>query len=163
MQGAKPCATPLQAGVQLSKLDGSSLADHVLYRIIVGMLQYATIIRPDLTFAVNKVSQFFAQPSDIHWQVVKKNLRYIHGTLEYGLHFTTPTYLSLQGFCDADWAGNLDDRRSTTGFAVYLGLNIISWSSKKQSVVSRSSTEIEYRAMVAATAKITWIQALLKE
>jgi Reverse transcriptase (RNA-dependent DNA polymerase) len=163
MTGASSCASPMQSGLQLSKFDGAPISDPLLYRSIVGMLQYATITRPDLTFAVNKVSQFFSQPSDIHWQAVKHILRFIAGTLSLGLHFTKATDLHLQAFCDADWAGCPDDRRSTTGFAIFLGSNLGSWSSKKQSTVSRSSTEAEYRAMAVATAELMWLQTLLTE
>ncbi|KAJ3698372.1 hypothetical protein LUZ61_002077 [Rhynchospora tenuis] len=163
MIGAKPCKTPMQSGQQLSKFAGTVLSDPHQYRAIVGMLQYATITRPDLTFSVNKVSQFFAEPSDIHWQAVKRILRYIKGTLNLGLYFQPSNELSLHAFCDADWAGCPDDRRSTTGFAVFLGPNLISWSSKKQQTVSRSSTEAEYRSMACTTSELMWLQALLSE
>jgi hypothetical protein len=139
------------------------MSDPLLYRSIIGMLQYATITRPDLTFAVNKVSQFFSQPSDTHWQAVKLILRYIASTLSLGLHLTKAYDLHLQAFCDADWAGCPDDRCSTTGFAIFLGSNLVSWSSKKWSTVSRSSTEAKYRAMTVATAELMWLQTLLTE
>jgi hypothetical protein len=127
------------------------------------MMQYTTITRPDLTFPVNKVSQFFAQPTESHWQEVKRILRYIKGTLHYGLKILPSSDFNIIAFCDADWAGCPDDRRSTTGFAIFLGPNIISWSSKKQSTVSRSSTEVEYRAMAVTAAEVSWINALLEE
>jgi hypothetical protein len=127
------------------------------------MLQYATITRPYLTFAVNKISQFFAQPSDSHWQAMKRILQYVAGTLTLDLHLTKTHQLNLQAFCDADWASCPDDQRSTTGFAILLGPNLISWSSKKQTNVSRSSTEAEYRVMAITTVELMWIQALLCE
>ncbi|KAJ1698573.1 hypothetical protein LUZ63_007085 [Rhynchospora breviuscula] len=163
MVGAKPCQTPLQTGVQMSKLDGTPLSDPLMFRTIVGMLQYATITRPDLTFAVNKVSQFFSQPTDIHWQAVKRILRHVKGTLNLGLQIHKSDRLAIQAYCDADWAGDPDDRRSTSGFAVFLGPNLISWSSKKQCTVSRSSTEVEYRSMDVTAAEIMWIQSILTE
>jgi Reverse transcriptase (RNA-dependent DNA polymerase) len=159
MTGAKLCQIPLATGVQLSKFDGKPLADPTLYRTIVGMLQYATLTHPDLTYAVNKVSQFFAQPTDTHWQAVKRILRYIQGTIGCGLHLQHSTELPIQALCDADWAGCPDDRRSTAGFAVFLGPNIVSWSSKKQATVARSSTKTEYRAMAVTTTEVVWIQA----
>jgi hypothetical protein len=121
------------------------------------------VTRPDLTFAVNKASQFMFEPTDDHWQMVKRILRYIKGTLSLGLTFQPGSHLALHAYSDADWAGCPDDRRSTTGFAVYLGPNLISWSSKKQPTVSRSSTEAEYRSLAVTASELTWISSLLKE
>jgi Reverse transcriptase (RNA-dependent DNA polymerase) len=106
----KPCTTPMQSGVSVSKFSGSPLDNPQLYRSIIGALQYATITRPDLTFAVNKASQFMANPTDTHWQLVKRILRYVKGTLSHGLHFTSATNLALHAYCDVDWAGCPDDR-----------------------------------------------------
>jgi hypothetical protein len=124
MEGIKPCQTPMQVGLQLSKHTGTKLGDPHMYRSIVGALQYAAITRPDLTFVVNKSSQFMAEPTDDHWQLVKRILRYIKGILSHGLTFTSTSQLSLHAYCDADWTGCPDDRRSTTGFVVYLGVQI---------------------------------------
>ncbi|KAJ4769263.1 hypothetical protein LUZ62_053520 [Rhynchospora pubera] len=163
MQHAKSCTTPMQSGKQISKYAGVKLSDPQQYRSIVGALQYATITRPDLTFAVNKASQFMATPTEDHWQLVKRILRYIQGTLQYGLVLKSAQHLSLHGYCDADWAGDPDDRRSTTGFAIYLGPNLISWSSKKQATVSKSSTEAEYRSLAVIASEILWLTYLLSE
>jgi Reverse transcriptase (RNA-dependent DNA polymerase) len=163
MIGAKSCTTPMQYGLQLSKTNDIPLSDPHLYRTIVGALQYATITRSDLTFGVNKVSQFVANPTDIHWQAVKRILRYIAGTLHHGIQLQRCPHLSLNAYCDADWAGCPDDRRSTTGFAIYLRPNIVSWSSKKQATVSRSSTEAEYRSLAVTTSELLWLTSLLTE
>jgi Reverse transcriptase (RNA-dependent DNA polymerase) len=163
MLTAKPCSTPLQAGVQLSKMAGIPLEDPTQYRAILGALQYATFTRPDLTYSVNKVSQFFAQPTDVHWQALKRILRYVKGTLNMGLNLQPGSNLTLNAYCDADWVGCPDDRRSTTGYAVFLGPNLVSWSSKKQGIVSRSSTEAEYQSMTVTTAELMWLQSLLHD
>ena len=107
-----------------------------------------------------------ASPLESHWTAVKRILRYLQGALHSGLILypaSLNNHLSLRGFCDSDWASEPDDRRSTSGEAVFVGPNLVSWWSRKQKVVSRSSTEAEYRSLAAATANILWIQTLLQE
>ncbi|GKB75368.1 nucleotide-binding alpha-beta plait domain-containing protein [Tanacetum coccineum] len=111
-------------------------------RCVVGSLQYVTLSRPDIAFVVNKVCQYMHAPIENHWSVVKRILRYLHGTVEHG---------------------DSEDRRSTRGFAVYLGSNLISWTACKQCTVLRSSTEAEYKALVDTIVELTWLQALLHE
>jgi Reverse transcriptase (RNA-dependent DNA polymerase) len=163
MEGAKPVSTPMQSGLQLSKTQGDPFSDPHLYRSIVGALQYVTITRPEIAFAVNRLSLFMHSPTDTHWSAVKRLLRYLKGTTSFGLLLRPSSHLSLQVFSDADWAGSPDDRRSTTGYCVFLGDSLVSWSSKKQSTVARSSTEAEYRALAAAAAEVVWLQSLLQE
>ena len=112
-----------------------STDDSFRYRSVVGGLQYLTLTRPDISFAVNKVCQFLSQPTDAHWEAVKRILRYVKGTLHTGLKFRKADSTSISIFTDADWAGCPDDRRSTGGFAIFVGPNLISWSSKKQPTV----------------------------
>ncbi|RVW65725.1 Retrovirus-related Pol polyprotein from transposon RE1 [Vitis vinifera] len=133
------------------------------YRSVVGALQYVTLTRPDIAFAVNKACQFMQQPTTAHWLSVKRILRYLRGTMQDGLLFSPSSNLTIEGFTDADWGAHLDDRRSSSGYLVYLGGNLVSWSSTKQKVVSRSSAESEYRGLVFATVEIIWMQALLQE
>ena len=99
----------------------------------------------------------------MHWESVKRILRYVKGTLETGLSFRRSPSTVISIFTDADWAGDVDDRRSTSGFAVFIGPNLISWSSKKQPTVSRSSTEAEYKALANGAAEGIWVDTLLKE
>lgn len=101
-------------------------------------------------------------PKVSHFCAVKRLLRYVKGTLNHGLHLTSGS-LSLTAFTDADWAGDPMDRRSTSGFVVFLGSNPISWCAKKQPTVARSSTEAEYRAMTQTATDLVWIQHLLSE
>ncbi|XP_031285992.1 uncharacterized protein LOC116144682 [Pistacia vera] len=125
--------------------EGPLFSDPTLYRSLVGSLQYLTITRPDIAHAVNSVSQFLHAPTTDHLLTVKRILHYIKGTLHFGITFcssATPT--ALIAYSDADWAGCPDTRRSTSGYSIYLGGNLISWSVKKQPTVSRSSCESEF-------------------
>jgi hypothetical protein len=101
-------------------------------------------------------------PTTIHLAATKRILRYLRGTLFHGITFH-PSPLTLSAYTDADWAGDPDDRRSTSGYLVYLGSNPITWSAKKQPTISRSSTESEYKALAIASAELCWIRALLKD
>jgi hypothetical protein len=165
MSTCKPTPTPLCSSEKLSLHVGEKLGpqDATQYRSVVGALQYLTLTRPDLCFAVNKVCQFLHAPTIVHWAAVKRILRYVQGTLGLGLTFTKSSSMMVSAFSDADWAGCPDDRRSTGGFAVYLGSNLISWSARKQATVSRSSTEAEYKALANAAAEVMWVHKILCE
>lgn len=166
MSDSNSVATPMASTTKLNKTGSAAFSDPSHYRSIVGALQYATITRPEICYAVNKVCQFIAHPLDTHWLAVKRILRYLKGTISSGLLFTPASPAQpfcLQAYCDADWAANPDDRRSTSGSAVYLGPNLISWWSKKQTVVARSSAEAEYRSLAHTTAEVLWVQTLLTE
>ncbi|KAI5336526.1 hypothetical protein L3X38_015794 [Prunus dulcis] len=115
-------------------------------RRMVGGLQYLTLSRPDISFAVNQVCRFMHNPRTSHLQVVKRIFRYIKGMLKQGIIFHKSNDFTLRSFSDADWAGSVDDQRSTTGACIFLAPNLLTWIAKKQSTVSRSSTEAEYRA-----------------
>ncbi|RVW60939.1 Retrovirus-related Pol polyprotein from transposon RE1 [Vitis vinifera] len=163
MFDTKPAKTPSAVGKNLSKFDGDPMTDVTHYRSVVGALQYVTLTRPDIAFAVNKVCQFMQQPTTAHWLSVKRILRYLRGTMQDGLLLSPSSNLTIEGFKDADWDAHLDDRRNSSGYLVYLGGNSVSWSSTKQKVVSCSNAKSEYRGLVFATAEIVWMQALLQE
>lgn len=137
---AKSVPTPMISSLKLSKHGTDYLADPTFYRSIVGALQYATITRPEISFAVNKVCQFLAQPLESHWTAVKRILRYLKGSLSHGLLLqpaSTHLPITIKGFSDADWGADPDDRKSTSGSCIFLGPNLISWWSKKQTLVAR--------------------------
>ncbi|CAA0806920.1 cysteine-rich RLK (RECEPTOR-like protein kinase) 8 [Striga hermonthica] len=156
-------STPLDYDIRLTPLDGSLLEDPTLYRQLVGSLIYLTVTRPDIAHAVHIVSQFIAAPRTTHHSAVLHILRYVKGTLLHGLHFSTSSSLSLSGYSDADWAGDPTDRRSNTGYCFFLGDSLVSWRSKKQTLVSRSSAESEYRALADSTAELLWLRRLLAD
>ncbi|XP_022023458.1 uncharacterized mitochondrial protein AtMg00810-like [Helianthus annuus] len=143
--------------------DGTPFADPTLYRSLVGAIQYLTITRPDLSYAVNQACQHLHSPTETYFQLVKRILPYVKGTISHGLHYTQPTTSTILGYSDADWARCIETRRSTYGYSIFLGGNLVTWSAKKQPTVSRSSCKSEYRAMANAAAEIVWVTHLLKE
>uniref|UniRef100_A0A2N9IZW0 Integrase catalytic domain-containing protein n=1 Tax=Fagus sylvatica TaxID=28930 RepID=A0A2N9IZW0_FAGSY len=162
MMDSKPAKTPSCPNTRLSLHEGDPLPDPHAYRSLVGALHYLTFTRPDISFSIHQVCQYMSAPTTIHFAAAKRILRYLRGTLFHGIAFH-PGPLTLSAYTDADWAGDPDDRRSTSGYLVYLGSNPITWSAKKQPTVSRSSTESEYRALAIASAELCWIRALLKD
>ncbi|XP_028550241.1 uncharacterized protein LOC114579540 [Dendrobium catenatum] len=133
-----------------------------LYRKIAGALQYLSITRPDIAFAANQICQYMHAPTNYHFQLLKRLLRYIKGSLDYGLPIS-PGNLSLRTYEEADWASDSSDRKSVSGFCTYLGNTLISWSVKKQTTVAKSSTEAEYRSLSAAVSDVLWLRRLVQE
>jgi hypothetical protein len=163
MSDCKPATTPFLSGVKLEDEKDSPLADCTLYRQLVGSLLYLTHSRPDLSYVVGIVSRYMQEPHEIHWKAAKRILRYVQGTINYGIHYSTACTLDLIGYTDSDWAGDSIDRKSTSGYVLNLGSGPICWSSKKQSSIALSSTEAEYRGVVNATIHTIWLQNFLTE
>ncbi|KAE8710348.1 L-ascorbate oxidase-like protein [Hibiscus syriacus] len=131
---------------------------------VVGALLYLNHTRPDIAYCVNRVAQYMHTPCTQHWVAMKHILRYLCETLDYGLVFQkTGLGLYLVAFADVDWASNVDDHHSISGFCIFLGGNLVSWGSKRQWSISRSTTEAEYRALADVLADVIWIQALLTD
>ena len=124
-------ATPVDARTKLSATEGAALADPSKYRRLAGALQYLTLTRPDLAYAIQQVYLFMHGPHELHLALIKCILQYVKDSLSFGRHLGTGAIDQLTAYSDTDWAGCLDTRRSTSGFYVYLGDNLVSWSSKR--------------------------------
>nr|XP_020179221.1 uncharacterized mitochondrial protein AtMg00810-like [Aegilops tauschii subsp. strangulata] len=161
MTGCKPVSTPVDTHSKLSGDAGAPVDDPSDYRSIVGVLQYLTMTRPDLAYAVQQACLSMHDPRTQHLALVKRILRYVRGSSTHGLHISRSRSLDLVAYSDADWAGCPDTRRSTSGYAVFLGDCLVSWSSKRQPTVSRSSAEAEYHAVANAVAECCWLRQLL--
>ena len=163
MLNCKPVSTPIDTSSKSSSQDGQLLSNPTHYRSLAGALQYLTLTRPDIAYAVQQVCLFMHAPQDTHMQLVKRILRYLQGTSHYGLQLYKSSSMDLIAYTDADWAGCPDTRRSTSGFCVFLGSNLVSWSSKRQPTISRSSAEAEYRGVANCVAESCWLRQLLHE
>jgi hypothetical protein len=139
------------------------ITDPTEYRSFAGALQYLTLTRPAIQHAVQQACLYMHAPREPHLNLVRRILRYVKGTLDLGLQLHSTPSTSLTAYSDADWAGCPDTRRSTSGYCVYLGDNLVSWSSKRQATVSRSSAEAEYRAVAHVVAECCWLRQLLQE
>ncbi|KAI0501870.1 hypothetical protein KFK09_016815 [Dendrobium nobile] len=158
----KPSPTPVAPAPKPVQSVSPPFHDPTLYRKLAGSLQYLSITRPDIAFATNMVCQHMQAPTDQDFKVLKRLLRYIKGTITYGIPITTGS-LELRTYSDADWAADTSDRKSITGYCTFLGPNLISWTVKKQPTVARSSTEAEYRSLSAAVSDVIWLRRLAEE
>ncbi|KAK1415150.1 hypothetical protein QVD17_30922 [Tagetes erecta] len=163
MKNCKPCATPVDTDSKLSATSGPRVSDGELYRSLAGALQYLTFTRPDITYAVQQICLFMHDPREPHFQFLKRIIRYLKGTANQGLVIRPSKSVNLTAYSDADWGGCPDSHRSTSGYCVFLGDNIVSWSSKRQTTISRSSAEAEYRGVANTVAETTWLRNLLTE
>ncbi|KAK2378599.1 hypothetical protein QL285_066488 [Trifolium repens] len=166
MLGCNPAETPMETNTKLCLDENGEVVNSTLYKQMVGSLRYLCNSRPDMSFAVGVVSRFVDTPKKSHMTAVKRILRYVQGTLEYGILFPSNNnniVNQLIGFSDSDWCGDQVDRRSTSGY-IFKFLNApISWCSKKQPVIALSSCEAEYIACAYAACQGIWLESLLKD
>jgi hypothetical protein len=161
MVGCKPISVPLNQNGKLSADAGEVLEDATMYMKIVGSLIYMTITRPDLNYIVGLESQFMQVPRKPQLDGVRPTLRYVSAIADYGLFYEASTELQVHGYIDADWAGSILDRRSTSGFMFSFGSAAVTWSNKKQPIVALSSTEAEYRGVAMVACEVAWLRKLL--
>ena len=161
--GCKPADTPMDPTKRLSRSEESSPVDKGRYQRLVGKLIYLSHTRPDIAYSVSVVSQHMNNSTEDHLEAVNRILRYLKMTPGHGLLFRKCENREVVIYTDASWAGELTDRRSTTGYCSYVWGNLVTWRSKKQAVVSRSSAESEYRALALGICEGMWLQRLLRE
>lgn len=163
LSSVPPLKLPMDIHLRLNADSGVFLRDPHPYQRLLGKLIYLTITRPDIAFSVHILTQFMQHPTSDHMDAAVKLLRYINSNPGQGILLASSSAATLQAYCDSDWATCPMSRRSTTGFCVLLGSSPISWKTKKQSVVARSTAEAEYRSMAVASCEITWLSALLRD
>ena len=161
--GCKAAETPMEPNIKLQPAKPEDLVDKGRYQRLVGRLIYLSHTRPDIAFAVSMVSQFMHSPGPEHLEAVNRILRYLKGSPGRGLLYKACGHLQVEAYTDADWAGSVMDRRSTSGYCTFVGGNLVSWRSKKQNVVARSSAEAEFRAVAHGICEALWVEKLLKE
>ncbi|KAL0536608.1 hypothetical protein IC582_025562 [Cucumis melo] len=130
---------------------------------MIGSLLYLTASRPDIAYAVGICARYQSDPRTSHLNAVKRIIKYVHGTIDFGILYSYDTSSELVGYCNADWAGSADDRKSTSGGCFFLGNNLLSWFSKKQNYVSLSTAEAEYIAVGSGCTQMIWMKNMLNE
>jgi Reverse transcriptase (RNA-dependent DNA polymerase) len=162
MLGCRPAISPINQKFKLSAEVGEPV-DRERYQRLVGRLIYLNHTRPDISFAVSVVSRYMHDPREGHMDAVYQILRYLKNAPRKGLIFRKNEHLNIEGYCDSDWASCSDDMKSTSGYCMFIEGNLVSWKSKKQTVVARSTAEVDYRAMALGVAEMLWLRALLVE
>ncbi|GKU99292.1 hypothetical protein SLEP1_g12160 [Rubroshorea leprosula] len=163
MEDCNSVGTPMVSNQKFSLDDGEEKVDAHAYRSLIGSLLYLTNSRPDITFATSRLSRFMQSPSKTHYGAARRILRYLKGTISFGILYAKNEQFNLFGYSDSDWPGCVDDRRSTSGYAFFLGSGAISWSSKKQASTALSSSEAEYISSTAAACQATWTRRILED
>jgi len=158
MLNCKPAATSMSTGIKIRKYDEGSYVDPTLYKRLVGSLMYLKSMRPNIMLVVSLISRFMETPKSTHWQAGKRILRYITGTIDFGIRYTSRLNFELIGYTDSDFAGSIDDRKSTSGYVFSLGSG--AWASKKQPIVTLYSTEVEYIATAVVSCKAMWMRRI---
>lgn len=161
LDGKSHARTPMSTNVKISADLTSKQVDPTLYRSMIGSLPYLTACRLDIAFSVGVCARFQANLKESHLTAIKRIIRYVNATVNYGICFSRETNLVLAGYSDADWAGNADDSKSTSGGCFYVGTNLVAWMSRKQASISLSTTEAEHIAVGSCCTQLLWMKKLL--
>jgi len=163
MEDLKPVCTPMVTGCSLNTNDDLAVVHQPTYRSMIGSLLYLTGTRPNIMHVVGIVGRFQENLKEAHLQAVKRIFKYLQGTQNYGLWYPRDTDLTLHAYTDADWAGSMDDRKSTSGGAFFMGSRLVSWFSKKQSSISLSTAKEEYVAAASCCTQLLWMMQILQD
>lgn len=163
MEVCNAVRNPIVTGNKLTRRGAGAMVNPTAFKQLVGSLRYLTATRPDLIYSVNLVSRYMEEPTEQHMLAAKRILRYVQGTIEFGIQYKRGEGEELLGYVDSDYAGDEDDRRSTSGYAFMLGNGAISWASKKQSIVTLSTTEAEFVAAASGACQAVWLRNMLEE
>ena len=165
MENCKPTSTPVNASSKLQPAtDQDEPVNQTEFQSAIGSLMYLAVsTRPDIAYAVNNLAKFISKPQKEHWTALKRVLRYLKDTVNYGILYRQEGSNECIGYSDADWAGDVSDRRSTSGYIFMLGGGAISWSSRKQKCVALSTAEAEYVALAGAAQECIWLRQLIAE
>ena len=163
LEKATHARTLMATNAKLTNDPSDESVDVTLYRSMIGCLLYLTASRPDIAFSVGVCSRFQSNPKVSHLNTVKKIIKYVSGTCDYGLFYNKESNLSLVGFSDSHWANNADDRKSTIGGCFYVRANLVAWMSKKQNSISLSIAEVEYIAARSCCSQLLWMKKLLSD
>ncbi|GKV32516.1 hypothetical protein SLEP1_g41114 [Rubroshorea leprosula] len=163
IKDSNPVSTPIDAGMKLVKNPKGKKVNSTLYKQIVGSLMYLNATRPDIMHAVSLISRYMESPKEMHLLAAKRILRYLKGTVEYGLFYKKREKSDMFGFTDSDFARDVDDRKSTSGYVFMMGTTAVSWSSRKQPIVTLSTTEAEFVAATSCACQAIWLLRILEE
>lgn len=163
MEASNLVLNPIVPGVKISKDAEGVKVDSTFFKQVLGSLIYLTTIRPDLMFVVSLISRFMGQPTELHLQAAKRALRYLKGTTNFGIFYKKGGSDNLVAYADSDYAGDLEDRKSTSGYVFLLSSGAVAWSSKKQPIVTLSTTEAEFVAAAYCASQVIWMRRILEK
>ena len=163
MENSNAVCSPIVPGFKLHQDEGGVKVDETFYKQIVGSLMYLTATRPDMMFIVSLISRYMSKPTEMHMQAAKRALRYLKGSVNYGIFYKKGGAEELLAFTDSDYAGDVEDRRSTSGYVFLMNAGAVAWSSRKQPLVTLSTTEAEFVAAASCACQAVWMRRILKK